>query len=90
MRYAPTRPRAGGGRAATVAAVLLYRVISFWLPIPVGAGCYATLLRLGRRQARRRAEAAPAAPVLASEHEEDLAGMKEAVAGRQGGTPDSE
>jgi hypothetical protein len=43
----------GGGRAATVAAVLLYRMISFWLPVPVGGGCYLQLLRL-RRQAQRR------------------------------------
>jgi uncharacterized protein (TIRG00374 family) len=39
----------GGGQAATVAAVLLYRVISFWAPIPVGAGCYVALAAIKRR-----------------------------------------
>lgn len=43
----------GGGRAPTVAAVLLYRLISFWLPIPIGAGCY-----LGLARGRRRRELA--------------------------------
>ena len=38
----------GGGRAPTVAAVLLYRVLSFWIPLPTGAGCYVVLAR-GRR-----------------------------------------
>ncbi len=40
----------GGGRAPVVAAVLLYRLISFWLPLPVGAGCYVVLARKRRRQ----------------------------------------
>jgi len=44
----------GGGEAPTVAAVLLYRLISFWVPLPVGGGCYVGLLR-ARRQALRRA-----------------------------------
>jgi hypothetical protein len=47
----------GGGQAATVAAVLLYRLISFWIPLPVGAGCYLQLLRL-RRLASHRADLA--------------------------------
>jgi uncharacterized protein (TIRG00374 family) len=54
----------GGGEAPTVAAVLLYRMISFWVPLPVGGGCYLALLR-ARRQALRRAapeEAAQAGP----------------------------
>ena len=34
----------GGGQAATVAAVLLYRLLSFWIPLPLGASCYAYLL----------------------------------------------
>lgn len=41
----------GGGEAATVAAVLLYRVISFWIPLPVGGFTY---LALGRLRARER------------------------------------
>jgi putative heme transporter len=42
----------GGGRAPVVAAVLLYRLISFWIPLPIGAGCYLALAR-ERRQAER-------------------------------------
>jgi putative heme transporter len=41
----------GGGKAPTIAAVLLYRLFSFWIPLPVGAGCW-----LGLAQRRRRAE----------------------------------
>ena len=53
----------GGGRAPTVAAVLLYRVISFWLPLPTGAGCYVALARGRRRRERAlRDSAAAAAP----------------------------
>jgi putative heme transporter len=53
----------GGGRAPTVAAVLLYRVISFWIPLPTGAGCYLVLARGRRRRERAaRAAAATAAP----------------------------
>jgi len=48
----------GGARAGTVAAVLLYRVISFWAPLPIGGACY-LLLRAARAQTRR--------PVLSSE-----------------------
>jgi len=40
----------GGGKATTVAAVLFYRLFSFWVPLPIGAGCY-----LGLSHARRRA-----------------------------------
>ncbi|HET9058566.1 MAG TPA: YbhN family protein [Acidimicrobiales bacterium] len=39
----------GGGRAATVAAVLVYRLVSFWSPLPVGAVCWAALARARRR-----------------------------------------
>ncbi|MHB1499080.1 MAG: lysylphosphatidylglycerol synthase transmembrane domain-containing protein [Acidimicrobiales bacterium] len=42
----------GGAKAATVAAVLLYRVISFWIPLPIGGACYLALNRLMKRQAR--------------------------------------
>ena len=35
-----------------MAAVLLYRLISFWIPLPVGAGCYLVLARKRRRQER--------------------------------------
>ncbi|MGH9105907.1 MAG: lysylphosphatidylglycerol synthase transmembrane domain-containing protein [Acidimicrobiales bacterium] len=46
----------GGGQAATVAAVLLYRVISFWIPLPVGAGCYVVLMGIRRRLTHQRGE----------------------------------
>lgn len=50
----------GGAQAATVAAVLLYRVLSFWIPIPVGGGCYIALAGIKRRLLRKNAELAPA------------------------------
>lgn len=42
----------GGAKAATVAAVLFYRVLSFWAPLPVGGACYLALNRLRARQQR--------------------------------------
>ncbi|MGA3220175.1 MAG: YbhN family protein [Acidimicrobiales bacterium] len=53
----------GGGEAPTVAAVLLYRLISFWVPLPVGGVCYLGLLRARRQAQRQSALEAPAAPV---------------------------
>jgi putative heme transporter len=50
----------GGGRAPTVAAVLLYRLLSFWIPLPIGAACYLVLAR-GRRLRERTMQAAAAA-----------------------------
>ena len=50
----------GGGRAPTVAAVLLYRVLSFWIPLPTGAACYLALARGRRRRERARQAAADA------------------------------
>ena len=51
-----------GGEAPTVAAVLLYRLISFWVPLPIGGACYLGLFRapapsgppLGARRRGRR------------------------------------
>lgn len=40
----------GGAAPATVAAVLLYRVLSFWLPLPFGWGAWAWLAWIGRRR----------------------------------------
>jgi uncharacterized protein (TIRG00374 family) len=40
----------GGGQASTVAAVLLYRLISFWLVLPVGWTCWGTLALVGRHR----------------------------------------
>ena len=51
----------GGGEAPTVAAVLLYRLLSFWLPLPVGGACYLGLWRSRRRRARLEAGASGAA-----------------------------
>ncbi len=42
----------GGAEASTVAAVLLYRVLSFWLMLPVGWGSWAALTIRGRRHDR--------------------------------------
>jgi putative heme transporter len=39
----------GGAAASTVVAVLLYRVISFWLILPTGWGAFAWLAWTGRR-----------------------------------------
>jgi putative heme transporter len=39
----------GGSASSTVAAVLLYRIISFWLILPVGWGAWAGLTWIGRR-----------------------------------------
>jgi uncharacterized protein (TIRG00374 family) len=40
----------GGTAPLTVAAVLLYRVLSFWLPLPFGWGTWAWLAWIGRRR----------------------------------------
>jgi len=40
----------GGAQDATVAAVLLYRIISFWSVLPLGWGSWAALRWAGRRQ----------------------------------------
>ncbi|HET9076203.1 MAG TPA: YbhN family protein [Acidimicrobiales bacterium] len=39
----------GGGADSTVAAVLLYRLVSFWLLLPVGWGSWGALALAGRR-----------------------------------------
>jgi putative heme transporter len=51
----------GGGKASTIAAVLLYRLFSFWIPIPVGAGCWVGLAH-SRRRAERSSRAASSRP----------------------------
>ncbi len=38
----------GGAQSSTVAAVLLYRLISFWLLVPVGWGAWGVLALIGR------------------------------------------
>jgi putative heme transporter len=42
----------GGAKASTVAAVLLYRLISFWLVLPIGWGSWLVLALHGRSQRR--------------------------------------
>lgn len=39
----------GGSKVSTVAAVLLYRILSFWIELPVGWGTWATLAWVDRR-----------------------------------------
>ncbi len=58
----------GGGRAPTVAAVLLYRLLSFWIPLPIGATCYLVLARGRRRRERLMAAAGAGPPVTAELH----------------------
>jgi len=45
----------GGARASTVAAVLVYRLLSFWLLLPVGWSAWAILNLTGRAAAGRAA-----------------------------------
>lgn len=50
----------GGGQASTVAAVLIYRLISFWLLLPVGWGSWLALAVAGRNHDRAVQPALPA------------------------------
>ena len=62
----------GATRAVAIVAVIGYRLVNFWLPIPVGAGAYLSLrTRSGRGPTKRRqelgravTEARPLAPLL--------------------------
>ncbi len=49
----------GGAEASTVAAVLIYRLFDFWLPLPVGWAWWGGLTRRGRRADRAATAAAP-------------------------------
>ncbi|MGO9332438.1 MAG: lysylphosphatidylglycerol synthase transmembrane domain-containing protein [Acidimicrobiales bacterium] len=44
----------GATRAIAIVAVIGYRLVNFWLPIPVGAGCYLSLAGGGIRASDRR------------------------------------
>ena len=44
----------GATRGIAIVAVLGYRLVNFWLPIPVGAGAYLSLRRGGGRRPRTR------------------------------------
>lgn len=43
----------GGAEASSVAAVLVYRLLSFWLMLPLGWGAWAGINLSGRRRTRR-------------------------------------
>ena len=53
----------GGGRDSTVAAVLLYRLISYWALLPIGWVCWAVLRLTTRRSVRRAALRATTPPL---------------------------
>jgi uncharacterized protein (TIRG00374 family) len=53
----------GGAQDSTVAAVLLYRLISFWLLLPVGWGSWGALALVGRNRNRSGARVLEATPV---------------------------
>ena len=44
----------GATRGTAIVAVIGYRLVNFWLPIPVGAGAYLSLRVAGDRQAANR------------------------------------
>jgi hypothetical protein len=46
----------GATRGAAIVAVIGYRLVNFWLPIPVGAGAYLSLRVAGDRKAANRRE----------------------------------
>lgn len=50
----------GGGAESTVAAVLLYRLVSYWMMLPVGWTSWSVLALAGRRSKRRDPSQVPA------------------------------
>jgi uncharacterized protein (TIRG00374 family) len=56
----------GGAEVSTVAAVLVYRLVSFWAALPVGWGCWAGVHALERRRSRATADAEGPAEVAAA------------------------
>jgi putative heme transporter len=56
----------GGGAESTVAAVLLYRLVSFWLVLPVGWFSWGALALAGRRARRAQGVRAATIPALES------------------------
>jgi hypothetical protein len=46
----------GATRGTAIVAVIAYRLVNFWLPIPVGAGAYLSLRVAGDRHAANRRE----------------------------------
>jgi uncharacterized protein (TIRG00374 family) len=53
----------GGAQASTVAAVLLYRLISFWLVVPVGWVAWSALAVAGRGRRKVLAPTPEVSPV---------------------------
>lgn len=51
----------GGSNASTAVAVLLYRILSFWVELPIGWGAWAVFAWSGRRRRPVSAATAPAA-----------------------------
>jgi hypothetical protein len=47
----------GSARGVAVLGVIGYRLVNFWLPIPVGAGCYLWLRSDGEGERIKRADA---------------------------------
>lgn len=50
----------GGGAESTVAAVLLYRLVSYWMIVPLGWSCWGALAVAGRRSDGHRPRRVPA------------------------------
>lgn len=56
----------GGGAEATVAAVLLYRLVSFWMMLPLGWGAWSILAVAGRLRRTAAKPVTPGSPALES------------------------
>ena len=59
-----TLSAAGGDRAQVVAAVLVYRALTYVLPIPIGAACYVAWPRITRWKREPESSGEPAASVV--------------------------
>lgn len=66
----------GATRAVAIVAVIGYRLVNFWLPIPVGAGAYLSLRKRGAGAGAKRTEELRRAVAEAQSFAE-LAGKKE-------------
>jgi uncharacterized membrane protein YbhN (UPF0104 family) len=54
-----TLAAAGGDKAQVVAAVLVYRALTYVLPIPIGAACYVAWPRITRWKRESEPSAGP-------------------------------
>jgi len=57
---------AGGDKAQVVASVLVYRVLTYVLPIPIGVACYAAWPRITRWKREPQASGGPAVTTVSS------------------------